>query len=1393
MSNILRLALKYSVKRFGINYLKVNNNAAISRTSPCFNQLLNNTFYTDVPYSSHAEIEKHIEKLDLDARRNGRISLREVENVIKEIKLNRSASSSQSAMVIRCCGSLISEESPEKRTELVQEVWNTLEKLGIDLDISHYNALLRVYLENEYQWVPSEILAELEQKGLEPNKVTYTRLISRYCQLADIEGATRILQFMREKDMSINEVVFNALILGHSRANDMGSAEEILNIMKQAGQKPSPETYTLLACGYVAQGNMNKVESILEDCERKDIPLTTKDHMDIVYHMCLKDLDIDEMLSKIRRNTSYNQESINCIYKLISAGKIEHAYKIVKSMVRSTRSDGTLSSTGGFFVSALVRNDRPSEEIIKYCDKLVEENLNVLALNIAMENSLRYKKESLAFELFRAAKERNVILRPHYFWPLLVARGEANDLDGVYKVLSSINAEFNVPINTETVREYVVPFALKQNIDISTLMHDLKSCGVSTSAAVSSVVIKLVTAGRIREAAEIASSYTVTYSVFLIGKPLVNSYLKTLDADSFTTLLKQIAAGIQWKGDEEETEVPEYRETVGKLVLDVVKQLKTEHECKIKVEEILRFLQEKGVGLSSRTAEEIQTQLRNELTQEISTLLEKLTAVELTAAEPATAAEFTTSAEFATSAESATSDEFTTSAESTITSTDRNTRFSLRNISDDSAIRMYENAKAKGEVSKSLQKKLFNIYGRKYELEKLLELKEEMEKDNFVLTNGMYTYIIDSYVEHEKLDDAWQTFQSRCENEPDFVLNPLKMLKFALLAVKNEQYDKAHEVLSKKALIDENAQTSENSRSMTNSRSWRILNHFAEKGDVEKVKQYFDLIVNNGYCTVNNILLGPLIKVHLVNNDLEGALNEFENCCTKYRVTPFKAELSKRCIEAENASSLQRITDLSTEIHGEINSLYDLMLSFLECGRLKQAKQILETPGVPVRQDRLHVACQKYQNSGSIEHLENLLAVTKNIGSIDRSDLYYNLLLAYDKADEPQKAMSLWLQLQEEDRVPTDTFLALLAEILQRHNMPVSFDVPTVDKSAPLVQRTDGSVEMSQVSRTFRKLLNDNKIDEAVTFKNRKLRELNDADLSLLSEALLKHGRYDEAKEVYEELQMRGVLPMPRVLKYFSINAMMKGDIELLENIKSRITEDKMHVYLEIDNRLGKAYMESGRAEEYLNTMEKELDSINSPVEMESYVNCFPIETFLSLLLQSTTFLPQVERIANKCLEKDSQNVTPISALWMYHLNSKNYGEAEKLWSNYLQNSPQPIQFKALCNRAAKEGDVETLQALKGFIERKVKTSPKTLGIIYGSLIKVLVSQDKVSDAVQVLEEASSKIEVENIMRNALETLKAACISRNIPFNYAIPAFQQTSRNERRPRNENNAADSDLD
>lgn len=62
----------------------------------------------------------------------------------------------------------------------VDSLWSLFKKYQVPLDVSHYNALLRTYVENERQFSPTEFLSMMEsENGIEPNRVTYQYLIAR--------------------------------------------------------------------------------------------------------------------------------------------------------------------------------------------------------------------------------------------------------------------------------------------------------------------------------------------------------------------------------------------------------------------------------------------------------------------------------------------------------------------------------------------------------------------------------------------------------------------------------------------------------------------------------------------------------------------------------------------------------------------------------------------------------------------------------------------------------------------------------------------------------------------------------------------------------------------------------------------------------------------------------------------------------------------------------------------------------------------------------------------------------------------------------------------------------------------------------------------------------------
>ena len=85
------------------------------------------------------------------------------------------------------------------------------------MDISHYNTLLRVYLDNGTDFSPDTILTELATKELIPNRVTYQHLITKFCLVSTVFTITSFkLKFQDyllpvEKSMTVSVSIDGAL------------------------------------------------------------------------------------------------------------------------------------------------------------------------------------------------------------------------------------------------------------------------------------------------------------------------------------------------------------------------------------------------------------------------------------------------------------------------------------------------------------------------------------------------------------------------------------------------------------------------------------------------------------------------------------------------------------------------------------------------------------------------------------------------------------------------------------------------------------------------------------------------------------------------------------------------------------------------------------------------------------------------------------------------------------------------------------------------------------------------------------------------------------------------------------------------------------------------------
>ncbi|XP_065358584.1 leucine-rich PPR motif-containing protein, mitochondrial [Calliphora vicina] len=1383
MASILRTGkfLRYFAgftRNVVVNSVRDTESGTLLQNTSCMCTQFQNGFANGTAAAkTDLSLDKQLKRLDKDVRRIGRISRRDIEDVLEEIRVTRSATSSQSLLVIRCCGNLVPEEMPEVRTALVQEIWKTLNALNVPMDISHYNALLRVYLENEHQFSPTDFLAEIESKSIEPNRVTYQRLISRYCQQGDIDGATRILEYMRGKNLPVNEAVFNALILGHSQANDMESAKGILGVMKQAGLEPSADTYTTLLCCFGKHGDIESITATLAECETKEILLLDKDILDVIYHLAVNGHGdkIESLLTKFHLSTGFNQDCVNTILRLTNRGFEDVCLKLLRIMPRGTRPDGQEVDVGIFFIRQLVKANRPVEKILSICKTLQDEGLNSKALLIATEAGLTHGLVNSTLPLLNEMKNAGLPIRQHYFWPLICSVEHNQIID----ILRKMQEEFNMPPSSETIREYVIPNLKEKNWDkIITLLRD---AGISNGTAAAAASYTALASNQIKEAANIMENYSSIYSHQIFRQPLIQAFGKTQNYDAFIRCLRQLYESVQKKAaqdkahpmptekseqvNEESEAVSETEELVAKTTkgtIDIVGEMLCDVTSYFRndriqmLEKLLPKMVQQGFSISSQCAAKLSEKLGSDMTPNISELLGKLSSGDLELS----------------------------------TLNNNGKKRGVETLTAEELERFIANVEAKGENSNNLKRHLLGACFRSKNLEKTLQVIERLETEKYILGSGTYAQLIDLYTTHDRVSDALATYEKTKTKDPEFHLDNLKTVGIVELLLKEERFEEALKFLDNNKK-PQTATENDNSYNYA-SKVWRILNSLAESGDADKLQKVFNAFVQGNYIVPNNVLLGPLIKVHLVNDNIPKAIESFEKVCEEYKATPWKNELARRLILAEDAANLQKVTDLSTNIHGEINSLYDLVFSFVECGRIRQARKILETPGLRTRPHRIDNACERYKNEGMVEPLEGLIEATRDLSHIDRNKIYYSLLLSYSKSEDAEKALGLWTKMQEDSITPSDEFLIKLAELLQSKNMSIPFVVPQTEKQKArktkieaVAKAAEDSVKKPAAAKQtttppkaasnltlFRKSLNNSDLEAALNYKTqlKTSEQPSIMDVSHLIEQLVRADRLTEATKYVNELLANKLYPIPKIFKFYLNRIANAGDLETLKIVGDQLNDEQKRI-VSYDNRYCHANIVAGQVEQYFKKLSDDIAAAKTPEDVTKLAEKFPRGGALGILDKHPELVGQFEKLAEDYAKHNQ--LGPMNVLWIHLISSGNEAASKQIWDKHLSSAPR-LMFQRVLQTAREQNDDKLAQNVISQL-RESKISEGAIGNAYSCLIDIQTGKGNADKALETLKTAIKDVCLENINRTALQRLKSVLEAEKKEFPYTIPEKKPTT------------------
>lgn len=1289
--------------------------------------------------------------LDNSVRRTGRITKQLLQKVFDSTCHSGNPSSNQALLLLRSCGSLLPEISLQERTDFVHKIWNKLQELGTVYDVSHYNALVKVYLQNKHKFSPTDFLAKMEEESIQPNRVTYQRLIAAYCNVGDIEGASKILEFMKTKDLPVTEAVFSALVTGHAKAGDMENAENILTVMREAGIEPGPDTYLALLNAYAEKGDIDHVNQTLQEMQKSDMYLMDRDLLQLVFSFSKAGYPqyVSEVLEKLSCERRYIPDAMNLILLLVTEKLEDTALQVLLACPVSR--EGNLTDFGSFFLRHCVTMNTPSEKLIDYCKKLKEAQMHTTPLQFTLYYALQEKKTDLAKALIKALKEEGFPVRTHYFWPLLVGHQKERNVQGIIDVLKEMHA-VRVEPDQETYINYVFP-SFDSVKSLCALLQENECIPESNSLAVAEVRWKAA-AGDLDFVLSFLKSNTLPLSFSSLRGSLILGFKRSMNINLWSEITELL-----YKDGRYCQEPPGPTEAVGYFLYNLIDSM-SDSKVQAKEEHLRQYfhqLKEMNIKISANIYRGIRNLLDSyhvpELIKDVKVLVE--------------------------------SENIDSQKTSHLTSSDLEA--------------MLEKLRDSNQPIGDVLKQLIFVLCAEENMQKALELKAKYESD---MVAGGYVALIKLCCRHDNAEDALNLKQEFDRLDSSAVLHTGSYIDLVKVLGKHGRLQDAINILKEMKEKDVPIQD------RTVMSFFHILNAAALRGEIETVQQLHEAIVTVGLAKPSSILSSPLVTVHLEKGDVLAALEAMIVCCEKYKVLPKVHDVLCKLIEKGETDLIQKAMDFVSQEQGEMMMLYDIFFAFLQTGNYKEAKKIMETPGIRARPIKLQWFCHNCIINNQRKTLEKLVELTQNLFECDRDQLYYSLLTLHKRNGDWQRADAVWNKMQEENIIPREKTLRLLADIFKDSNQEVPFDVPELwydtdehssNSSPPLVDPlTEKEVlnacqllknrdaydiflkaqkqNIAFNSDTYRTLIKfllwrDN-FTQAMKVKDVaethiKGFTLNDAANSLLIRTQVRRDYLKEALTTLKTALDLDQIPSKQSVTCLIQALATKGDVQSIEAIQKMVSGinsiglSKM-VFI---NNIALAQIKNNNIDVAIENIENMLTSGNQTIEHRyfalSYLFRKVIEGQIEPAVEKLSIM--AERLANQfAIYK------PVTDLFLQLVDLGKVDDARALLQRCGAVAEQtPILLVFCLRNASKQGKAPVLKSLLELIPELLEKEQ-----VYTSAMKSYVSDNDVPSAKILYEYLTAK----NMKLNDLFLKRYACLLKkageSVPFTEPPKSFQ---------------------
>lgn len=127
----------------------------------------------------------------------------------------------------------------------------------------------------------------------------------------------------------------------------------------------------------------------------------------------------------------------------------------------------------------------------------------------------------------------------------------------------------------------------------------------------------------------------------------------------------------------------------------------------------------------------------------------------------------------------------------------------------------------------------------------------------------------------------------------------------------------------------------------------------------------------------------------------------------------------------------------------------------------------------------------------------------------------------------------------------------------------------------------------------------------------------------------------------------------------------------------------------------------------------------------------------------------------------------PMNVLWTYHFINGNDAVAEKIWNDYVKDSPR-IMFQRILQDARDANNEQLSQKLIAHLKSS-KVTEGALGNAYSCLLDILATKASNERVVEEFEKAIKDVNINFINKTAVLRVKAVYEQLGKPFNYKVP------------------------